>query len=191
MTYWKSSCCLLQMLWHLQLATTYQISQTIWSESASFSENMCYCSVFHFRHFIVWQKKWQHSIIFQSPNNIYKPSSNCISCFLYANSSTYFPAKHLNIFQYFTGFRWVNFSIKFTCLYFKMKFPNSGFILKIICLQIKLLSTNLSKKKKKAILEGSQELVAKESPIRNHLPWLILAIYIAVLCPLPLKFCVT
>jgi hypothetical protein len=46
-------------------------------------------------------------------------------------------------------------------------------------------------KKEMAILEGSQELVAKESPIRNHLPWLILAIYIAVLCPLPLKFCVT
>ena len=40
----------------------------------SFSENVCYCSVVHFRNFLVWQKKWQHSTIFPNPNNICKPS---------------------------------------------------------------------------------------------------------------------
>jgi hypothetical protein len=48
-----------------------------------------------------------------------------------------------------------------------MKIPTSKFILKkIIRLQIKLLSTEQSQKKR-ANLEGFQELVAEESPVRK------------------------
>lgn len=63
-----------------------------------------------------------------------------------------------------------DFSIKFTRLYFKSKFLTSGlFILK------SGMSTNKNfpqtcQKKKLAELDGLQELVAEDSPIRNDVP---------------------
>jgi len=60
-----------------------------------------------------------------------------------------------------------DFSIKFTCLYSKLKFPTSGFILKN---DISADKTAFHRKKKLANVHSFQELVAEKSPITTYLP---------------------
>jgi len=64
-----------------------------------------------------------------------------------------------------------DFSITFTCLYFKIKFPTSGFIFKNdISADKTAFHRNVNKKKNWPIWMIFQELVAEESPITNYLP---------------------